>query len=64
MQEVIEITFDLDGQTHVEGKGFSGKSCDSAMAHFEKTLGTVTDRKNKPEYFKTEVKSNATIKTR
>jgi hypothetical protein len=64
MQEVIEIIFDLDGQSHMEGKGFTGKSCDKAMADFEKALGKVTERKNKPDYFKTEVKSNATIKTR
>jgi len=35
----------------MEGKGFQGKSCDEAMAVFEQTLGVVTNRQNKPEYF-------------
>jgi hypothetical protein len=64
MPEVIEITFSPDGETTIEGSGFTGKSCDKAMAEFEKALGKVIKRTNKPEYFKAEVKSNATIKTR
>jgi hypothetical protein len=35
----------------MEGKGFQGKGCDAAMSHFEKALGVVSNRKNKPEYF-------------
>jgi hypothetical protein len=50
MQEII-IDFDASGEVHLEGKGFQGKSCDEAMGHFEKALGAVSDRKNKPEYF-------------
>ena len=30
MAEII-IDFDLDGEVHMEGKGFQGKSCDEAM---------------------------------
>jgi len=58
MQEII-IDFDESGEVRMEGKGFQGKSCDEAMGAFEKALGVVTDRKNKPEYFRAEVKSNA-----
>jgi hypothetical protein len=58
MSEII-IDFLSDGQVTMEGKGFQGKSCDEAMGHFEKALGVVKDRKNKPEYFRAEVKSNA-----
>ncbi len=57
MQEII-IDFDSSGEVHLEGKGFQGKSCDEAMGHFEKALGVVSDRKNKPEYFQG-VRSNA-----
>jgi hypothetical protein len=50
MQEIV-IDFDASGEVHLEGKGFQGKGCDEAMAHFEKALGVVSNRKNKPEYF-------------
>ena len=50
MQEIV-IDFDITGEVKMEGKGFQGKSCDEAMGHFEKALGAVSNRKNKPEYF-------------
>lgn len=58
---MVEIIVDFlpDGEVKMEGQGFQGKSCDEAMGAFEKALGVVTDRKNKPEYFRTEVKDNA-----
>ncbi|MGO9177212.1 MAG: DUF2997 domain-containing protein [Desulfobaccales bacterium] len=57
MQEII-IDFEASGEVHLEGKGFQGKSCDEAMGAFEKALGVVADRKNKPEYFQG-VRTNA-----
>ena len=57
MQEIV-IDFDASGEVHLEGKGFQGKGCDEAMGHFEKALGVVSDRKNKPEYFQG-VRTNA-----
>ena len=62
---MAEIIIDImaDGEVKMEGNGFQGKSCDEAMAAFEKALGVVTDRKNKPDYFRTEVKSNAKQRT-
>ena len=57
MSEII-IDFDETGEVHLEGKGFQRKGCDKAMAHFEKALGAVSNRKNKPEYFQ-EVRTNA-----
>ncbi len=57
MQEII-IEFDAAGEVKMEAKGFQGKSCDEAMGHFEKALGVVSDRKNKPEYFQG-VRTNA-----
>jgi hypothetical protein len=59
MSEEIILEFLEDGQIKMEGKGFQGKSCDEAMAVFEKALGVVTDRHNKPEYFRAEVRGNA-----
>ena len=63
MSEII-IDFLPDGQVNMEGKGFQGKSCDEAMRVFEKALGVVTDRTNKPEFFRAEVKGDARIKAR
>jgi hypothetical protein len=57
MHEII-IDFEETGEVKLEGKGFQGKSCDEAMGHFEKALGVVSDRKNKPEYFQG-VRTNA-----
>jgi hypothetical protein len=47
-----------DGEVKMEGKGFQGKSCDEAMSHFEKALGVVSNRQNKPEYYQG-VRTNA-----
>ncbi len=57
MSEII-IDFDATGEVHLEGKGFQGKGCDEAMGHFEKALGVVSNRQNKPEYFQG-VRTNA-----
>jgi len=51
MATEIILDFAPDGEVKMEGKGFQGKSCDEAMSHFEKALGVVSTRKNKPEYF-------------
>jgi hypothetical protein len=63
MSEII-IDFDEKGEVKLEGKGFQGKSCDEAMGVFEQALGVVTDCKNKPAYFRAEVKSDARVKAR
>lgn len=57
MQEII-IDFEATGEVKLEGKGFQGKGCDEAMGQFEKALGVVTDRKNRPEYYQG-VRTNA-----
>ena len=63
MTTEIILDFAPDGGVHMEGKGFPGKSCDEAMAVFEQALGVVTDRKNKPDYFRAEVRGNARQRT-
>jgi transposase len=57
---MAEIIIDIlpDGEVKMEGNGYQGKSCDEAMAHFEKSLGVVSNRKNKPEYYQG-VRTNA-----
>jgi hypothetical protein len=61
MKEIV-IDFEVTGDVKLEGKGFQGKSCDEAMSAFEKALGVVGNRKNKPEYYR-EVRTNAAQKT-
>ncbi len=51
MATEIILDFAPDGEVKIEGNGFQGKGCDEAMSHFEKALGVVSNRKNKPEYF-------------
>ena len=58
MATEIILDFAPNGEVKMEGKGFQGKSCDEAMSHFEKALGVVSNRKNKPEYFQG-VRTNA-----
>ena len=58
MATEIILDFAPDGEVKMEGKGFQGKGCDEAMGHFEKALGVVSNRQNKPEYFQG-VKTNA-----
>jgi len=58
MSPEIVIDFLPDGQVSMEGKGFRGKACDDAMGVFEKALGVVQKRKNKPEYHQ-EVRNHA-----
>jgi hypothetical protein len=49
MKEII-IEVAPNGQVTIEAVGFKGKSCDAATAAFEDALGTVSDKKKKPEY--------------
>lgn len=58
MATEIILDFAPDGEVKMEGKGFQGKGCDEAMGHFEKALGVVSNRQNKPEYFQG-VRNNA-----
>ena len=62
MATEIILDFAPDGEVKMEGKGFQGKSCDEAMSHFEKALGVVSNRQNKPEYFQG-VRTDAKQKT-
>jgi hypothetical protein len=61
MSQII-MEFDDNGNVTIEGKGFTGKTCDKEMGDFEKSLGTVKNRKNKPEYYQLNTnKSKVTV---
>jgi hypothetical protein len=49
----IEITFNKDGSTSVDAKGFSGSGCEKATEQIEIVLGGSGQKKKttKPEYF-------------
>jgi hypothetical protein len=49
--KTIEIIVKKDGTIAIEAIGFQGKSCEAATQAFEQVLGTLDDRKKKPEYF-------------
>jgi hypothetical protein len=47
----------------VEAKGFNGVGCTDATKVFEQALGSVEDRKKKPEFFTQQVnQSKNTLK--
>lgn len=54
MAEEIVMTFKKDGGVKLEAKGFKGKTCQKALEPFEKAVGKVTKRKQKPEYYQKE----------
>ena len=49
-KETIKVTVKPDGSVEIEGVGFTGQDCTLATEFLEKELGSVTDRKLKPEY--------------
>ena len=50
MNKQITVEVAPDGSIKIEGHGFSGPSCEKATRFLEEALGTVTQRKRKPEY--------------
>lgn len=44
------ITITPSGEIAIEATGFKGKSCETATRAIEAALGTVKQRKKKPEY--------------
>ena len=45
------MTIDLDGNTNIEAQGFNGKGCKDSTKAIEQALGTVTNVKQKPEFY-------------
>lgn len=55
----IAIEFNEDGTVKIEAIGFTGQACEKFTAELEKELGTVTDRKKKPEYYQHNAQAQA-----
>lgn len=51
MAKEIQITIDTDGSVSVEALGYEGTDCEQATEFVEKALGTVQERRRKPEYY-------------
>ncbi|PNW26673.1 UNVERIFIED_CONTAM: hypothetical protein BEN50_21605 [Euhalothece sp. KZN 001] len=49
-QEEVIITIDKDGNPKIEVEGGDGKTCVDLTKELESQLGTVDERKFKPEY--------------
>lgn len=52
MPKEIEVVFAADGSVSIEALGFEGKSCEDATKELEKVLGTTTEEKKKPEWYR------------
>jgi len=50
MAKSIVIEFDDNGDCCIEGQGFVGPECDTALREIETALGHTTNRTKKPEY--------------
>ena len=57
MKQII-VTIDLDGNATVEAVGFNGKGCKDATKAIEEAVGTVTNVKQKPEFYRQEVQTD------
>ena len=51
-QKEVEVIINKDGTIEMDQKGWEGKSCDGAINDLIKSLGTVSQKKKKKEYFK------------
>jgi hypothetical protein len=47
----IEVTISPSGEVQMDGQGFTGTGCDTAMRAIEQAVGTVAERGNTPEYY-------------
>lgn len=50
MNKTIEVIIQPDGSLKIDAVGFQGADCEKATAFLEEALGTVAERKRKPEY--------------
>jgi hypothetical protein len=57
LQKTIEITIAADGTPSIEAVGFLGTGCKQATAPYEDAMGTVVDRKDKPEMRQSEART-------
>lgn len=50
MTKTIEVVVDASGQLRIDAEGFKGADCEDATRFLEDALGTVSERRRKPEY--------------
>ena len=50
-QKIIEVVIKPDGSLKIEALGFQGADCERATAFLEQTLGRISKRSKKPEYY-------------
>ena len=51
MKSTIEVVVSPTGDISIEAVGFKGADCERATKALEKSLGVVTGRAKKPEYY-------------
>lgn len=61
MKKKILVTINTDGSHEIEAVGFSGTSCTKTTKALEDMLGSVDNRKFKPEYQAVQVE-NQTVR--
>lgn len=52
--KTIYIRISKKGEVKIEAEGFTGSACELATAPFERALGVVTDKEEKPERYQSE----------
>ena len=50
MNRSIEVVVQPTGEIQIDAVGFKGPDCEQATRFLEEALGTVSQRKRKPEY--------------
>ena len=51
MMKIIEILIDLQGQTKIQTRGFSGTNCKDASRQLEQALGHTQSEEQTAEYY-------------
>ncbi len=50
--KTIEIIVQPNGELKIDAVGFSGSDCEQATKFLEESLGTVGDKRKKPEFYR------------
>jgi len=48
----IELIVHPSGAVEIDAVGFAGTDCEQATAFLEETLGTLAEKRRKPEYYR------------
>ena len=58
MNRTIEIIIGPSGELQIDAVGFKGPDCEKATQFLEEALGTVAQKRKKPEYHQQAKKTN------